>query len=162
MALMDGSDSPAPAEIVSAIWLSQESSSPIAAATPPWAQTLEPDCPARRIEAFCKLLDDVSTYQQDRQGRAAELRAQVFRLAAPFHPLVRRGDRLFGHEEAEVKAKIAASLGRKWDDIDRELHQLTSQSAVDDDLERLKAELGAGSPPQQSLESGPGEKERDA
>ena len=29
------------------------------------------------------------------------------------------------------------------DDIDRELHQLTSQSAVDDDLERLKAELGA-------------------
>lgn len=81
----------------------------------------EPDCPARRIEAFCKLLDDVSTYQQDRQGRAAELRAQVFRLAAPFHPLVRRGDRLFGHEEAEVKAKIAASLGRKWDDIDREL-----------------------------------------
>jgi phage shock protein A len=46
------------------------------------------------------------------------------------------------------------------DDIDRELHQLTSQSAVDDDLERLKAELGAGSPPQPSLE--PGEKEREA
>ena len=38
------------------------------------------------------------------------------------------------------------------DDIDRELHQLTSQSEVDDDLERLKAELGAGSPPQPSLE----------
>jgi phage shock protein A len=48
------------------------------------------------------------------------------------------------------------------DDIDRELHQLTSQSAVDDDLERLKAELGSGSPPQQSLESGSGEKEREA
>ena len=48
------------------------------------------------------------------------------------------------------------------DDIDRELHQLTSQSEVDDDLERLKAELGAGSPPQQSLESGSGEKEREA
>ena len=48
------------------------------------------------------------------------------------------------------------------DDIDRELHELTSQSAVDDDLERLKAELGAGSPPQQSLESGSGEKEREA
>ena len=47
------------------------------------------------------------------------------------------------------------------DDIDRELHQLTSQSAVDDDLERLKAELGTGStPPQQSLESG--EREREA
>jgi phage shock protein A len=32
------------------------------------------------------------------------------------------------------------------DDIDRQLHELTSQSAVDDDLERMKAELGSGSP----------------
>jgi phage shock protein A len=54
------------------------------------------------------------------------------------------------------------SLTAGQDDIDRELHQLTSQSAVDDDLERLKAELGAGSPPQQSLESGSEEKEREA
>ena len=47
------------------------------------------------------------------------------------------------------------SLSAGQDDIDRELHELTSQSAVDDDLERLKAELGQGSaPPQQSLESG--------
>jgi phage shock protein A len=52
------------------------------------------------------------------------------------------------------------ALGSGTDDIDKELHQLTSQSAVDDDLERLKAELGSGSPPQQSLE--PGEKERPA
>ncbi|HEX5781475.1 MAG TPA: PspA/IM30 family protein, partial [Solirubrobacteraceae bacterium] len=56
------------------------------------------------------------------------------------------------------------SLTAGQDDIDRELHQLTSQSEVDDDLERLKAELGSGSPSQQSLESGPGssEKEREA
>ena len=47
------------------------------------------------------------------------------------------------------------SLTAAQDDIDRELHQLTSQSAVDDDLERLKAELGQGAPPQQSI--GPGE-----
>ena len=48
------------------------------------------------------------------------------------------------------------------DDIDKELHQLTSQSEVDEDLERLKAELGSGSaPPQQELESG-GEQERPA
>src|SRR5919198_3106729 len=40
------------------------------------------------------------------------------------------------------------------DDIDRELHQLTSQSAVDDDLARLKAELGQGSAPQQALGAG--------
>ena len=31
------------------------------------------------------------------------------------------------------------------DDIDRQLHELTSQSSVDSDLERLKAELGQGS-----------------
>ncbi len=50
------------------------------------------------------------------------------------------------------------TLSAGQDDIDRELHQLTSQSAVDDDLERMKAELGSGShppaPPQQSLGSG--------
>ena len=47
------------------------------------------------------------------------------------------------------------SLSAGQDDIDRELHQLTSQSAVDEDLERMKAELGQGStPPQQSLGSG--------
>jgi phage shock protein A len=46
------------------------------------------------------------------------------------------------------------SLTAGQDEIDRELHQLTSQSAVDDDLARLKAELGQGEPPQQSLEAG--------
>ncbi len=33
------------------------------------------------------------------------------------------------------------------DDIDRQLHELTSQSGVDDDLARMKAELGTGSGP---------------
>jgi len=37
------------------------------------------------------------------------------------------------------------ALGSGGDDIDRELHQLTSQSGVDSDLERMKAELGQGS-----------------
>ena len=81
----------------------------------------EPDCPPRRIEAFCKLLDDAGTYEHDRKGHAAALRREVFRLAAPQHPLVRRSDRLFGHAEADVKAAIAARLGRTWDQIDREL-----------------------------------------
>ncbi len=39
------------------------------------------------------------------------------------------------------------ALGTGGDDIDRELHQLTSQSGVDSDLEKLKAELGQGSAP---------------
>jgi phage shock protein A len=41
------------------------------------------------------------------------------------------------------------------DDIDRQLTELTSQSGVDDDLARLKAELGQGSAPGE-LEAGSG------
>jgi phage shock protein A len=37
-------------------------------------------------------------------------------------------------------------LGDGGDDIDRQLHELTSQSAVDDDLAKMKAELGMGPP----------------
>jgi hypothetical protein len=81
----------------------------------------EPDCPVRRIDAFCKLLDDVSTFEQDRRGRAAALRRRVFRMAAPYHPLVRCADRLFEHTEAEVKAQVAGELKMPWAQIDREL-----------------------------------------
>jgi len=34
-----------------------------------------------------------------------------------------------------------------FDDIDRQLHQLSSQSAVEDDLAKMRAELGQGTPP---------------
>ena len=81
----------------------------------------EEDCPARRIDAFCKLLDDVSEYERDRRGRAAALRREVFCLAAARHPLVRKVDRLFESEEARVKTEVAAKLGRPWGDIDRDL-----------------------------------------
>jgi len=37
-------------------------------------------------------------------------------------------------------------LGSGEDDIDRQLKQLSSTSAVDDDLAKLKAEVGAGGP----------------
>jgi phage shock protein A len=46
------------------------------------------------------------------------------------------------------------SLTAGQDDIDRQLHELSSTSAVDDDLARLRAELGQGSTPQPSLEAG--------
>jgi phage shock protein A len=39
------------------------------------------------------------------------------------------------------------SLTAGQDDIDRQLHELTSSSVVDDDLARMKAELGQGSAP---------------
>ncbi len=81
----------------------------------------EDDCPARRIDAFCKLLDDRGKYDRDRRGRAAALRRKVFRMAADKHPLVRKADRLFESAEAKVKAEISARLGRPWGDIDREL-----------------------------------------
>lgn len=81
----------------------------------------EEDCPGRRIDAFCKLLDDVSSYRRDTRGRAAALRRSVFRLAAESHPLVLKADRLFDREAAVVKAEVAARLGRPWEEIDREL-----------------------------------------
>src|SRR3954467_15418855 len=37
-------------------------------------------------------------------------------------------------------------LGEGGDDIDRQLKELTSQSGVDDDLAKMKAELGVGGP----------------
>jgi len=84
--------------------------------------TEEPDCPVRRIRAFCKLLDDASTYQEDPKGEAARLRLRVFTAAAPFQPLVKSKDRLFEHEEGQTKGAIAADLGLEWDEIDRRLY----------------------------------------
>ncbi len=81
----------------------------------------EEDCPPRRIDAFCKLLDDVSVYDRDSRGRAAALRRTVFRAATPEHPLVKNVDRLFEHDEAEVKQRIAQGLGRSWEEIDGDL-----------------------------------------
>lgn len=81
----------------------------------------EQDCPFRRIEAFCKLLDDASEYDGDRRSEAAELRRQVFRLAARCHPLVTQADRLFTQDERQVKAEIAAALGMSWNQVDARL-----------------------------------------
>ncbi|HEV2944997.1 MAG TPA: hypothetical protein VGX26_07790, partial [Solirubrobacteraceae bacterium] len=39
------------------------------------------------------------------------------------------------------------ALGSGEDDIDRQLKQLSSQPAVDDDLAKMKAELGSGAHP---------------
>ncbi len=83
--------------------------------------TDEPDCPLRRIDAFCKLLDEAGRFHRDKRGQAAELRRQVFHQAAEWHPLVARADRLFERDEATVKATIAERLGATWDDIDGRL-----------------------------------------
>ncbi len=82
----------------------------------------ELDCPTRRIDAFCKLLDERATYNKDKRGKAAELRKTVFRLAAQKHPLVKTADRLFESSEQVVKQQIAGELGMSWGQIERALY----------------------------------------
>lgn len=81
----------------------------------------EPECPPRRVESFCKLLDEVSEFHSDPRG-AATLRLEVFSRAAPQHPLVSERDELFEKTEAEVKEAIARALGRPWSQIESELY----------------------------------------
>jgi predicted nuclease of restriction endonuclease-like RecB superfamily len=82
----------------------------------------EPDCDRRRIAAFCKLLDDAGEFDTDRRGEAAALRLRVFSVAAPHHPLVSEPDQVFERGEREVKGRIAAEIGRPWQEIDAALY----------------------------------------
>lgn len=82
----------------------------------------EPDCPVRRIQAFCKLLDDAAVYRADPAGKASKLRLEVFSLAARLQPLVQEPDRLFEHQEAQAKAKLAQKMGMPWDQIEAALY----------------------------------------
>jgi predicted nuclease of restriction endonuclease-like RecB superfamily len=82
----------------------------------------EPDCPIRRIQAFCKLLDDAAVYRADPAGKASKLRLEVFSRAVRLHPLVQEPDRLFEHQEAQAKAELARELGTPWDQIDADLY----------------------------------------
>jgi hypothetical protein len=83
-------------------------------------QTLT-NCPARRIAAFCKLLDDASEFQRGVSAAAAKLRQRVFSLAATRHPLVQASDQLFDSEQFHVKAQIAEELGKTWEEIEASL-----------------------------------------
>ncbi len=80
----------------------------------------EPDCPPKRIAAFCKLLDDESTFVN--APDAWQLRMAVFTQAAKSHPLVENPDRLFEHDPKSVKQTIADTLHRTWDDIEDNLY----------------------------------------
>ena len=53
-------------------------------------------------------------------------------------------------EKAGAFEDITALGSGGTDDIDKELHQLSSGAEVEDDLARLRAELGTGEPPQQA------------
>ena len=58
--------------------------------------------------------------------------------------------------EAAGTFEDLTALGPGQDDIDRQLHQLSSQSQVDDELAKMRAELGAGeaAAPRQQLGEG--------
>jgi phage shock protein A len=57
--------------------------------------------------------------------------------------------------EAAGTFEDLTALGSGQDDLDRQLHQLSSQSVVDDELAKMKAELGPGAPEQsKQLEEG--------
>ena len=60
-----------------------------------------------------------------------------------------------GELEAAGTFEDLTQLGPPQDDIDRQLEQLGRSSAVDDDLAKLKAELGQGTSPPPQLEQGP-------
>lgn len=81
----------------------------------------EEDCPLRRVRAFCKLLDDRAEYDFDAAGRAAELRQQVFRLAAPRHPLRKTRSAEAAASEGVVKREIGRVLGEPWIDLESRL-----------------------------------------
>ena len=76
----------------------------------------------RRIQAFCKLLDDASEYHTDSRGEAAQLRLKVFGEAAGRHPLVQQPDALFEHANAETRGQIAAGLGLSVEQMEEQLY----------------------------------------
>ena len=56
--------------------------------------------------------------------------------------------------EAAGTFEDLTALGSGQDDIDRQLHELSSASVVDDELAKMKAELGGGTPAPSQIESG--------
>jgi predicted nuclease of restriction endonuclease-like RecB superfamily len=76
-----------------------------------------PNCPPKRIDAFCKLLDERCDYVTDSKGASANLRLEVFRLASQYQPITLEQRGQLGSLEAEAKSRIATALGRPWPEI---------------------------------------------
>ena len=97
------------------------------------------DCPGRRIQAFCKLLDDASEFSKGDRRKIVQLRQSVFRDAAKQHPLVVQRDALFESQESEVKRRIAEKHGMDWPQLHDKLfsdlmeyHELKSFKGYED------------------------------
>ena len=85
------------------------------------------ECPSRRIQSFCKLLDEKSEYNTDPYGKAGKLRMEVFSQAAKYQPLVTEPDQLFDNSESQVKEMIARKLGMSWSEISGSLYMDVKQ-----------------------------------
>jgi phage shock protein A len=59
-----------------------------------------------------------------------------------------------GELEASGAFEDLTALGSGEDDIDRQLRELTTSTAVDDELSKMKAEIGSGSTPAPQIEEG--------
>ncbi len=81
----------------------------------------EENCPLKRINSFCKLLDDVSIFDRDRGGKSEKLRKKVFLLAAEYHPIVKTNESLFDNQEDKVKQIISKKLKIEWKIIEKNL-----------------------------------------
>jgi predicted nuclease of restriction endonuclease-like RecB superfamily len=104
----------------------------------------DPNCPVRRMGAFCKLLDEYGSFDRGKPKRAAELRRRVFTMAAQYHPLITNPESLLEHSEAEVKQRIASQLGMGWPELRQRLyedlienHRLRSFEGPKDPIELL-------------------------
>jgi len=75
----------------------------------------------RRVESFCKLLDEKSTYDRDSDRNCAKLRGEVFLAAGRKHPLSSLAEGLFDQPEQEVKAGIAVAYQQTWPEIENQL-----------------------------------------
>ncbi len=75
------------------------------------------NCPVRRAGAFCKLLDEWCEFDRGKPKTTSELRRQVFRLAATYHPLVAKVESMLEHSEQKVKQRIAEELGVGWPEL---------------------------------------------
>ena len=77
------------------------------------------DCSLTRINAFTKLLIDVSKFDTDPNKTAAKLRRKVWEAAVPMHPLSSSKE-MFGTEEATARQKVSATLEMPWEDIEKQ------------------------------------------
>ncbi len=76
-----------------------------------------PEVPPKRIEAFCKLLDERSEFESDRSGKSAKIRQKVFSLASQFQPIRDQAEGLYGADIPQVRKVLEEELSLTWDEI---------------------------------------------